>query len=60
MEALVHRGYLDREELKSREVQGAVIEAIALLDRGVVRVAEKREGAWQVKHEIMCPYLIRT
>lgn len=46
--ATIGRAFADRALLKEPETQRAVAEAIARLDRGELRVAEKREGQWHV------------
>lgn len=48
LERLISEAYQDRGRLKDAETARAVERVIALLDRGEVRVAEKRDGAWQV------------
>jgi 2,3,4,5-tetrahydropyridine-2,6-dicarboxylate N-succinyltransferase len=45
---MIREAYADRERLKDPEVRAAVEETIGRLDRGEVRVAEKRDGAWRV------------
>lgn len=46
--ATIGRAFADRALLKEPEVKHAVEETIARLDRGELRVAEKRDGLWQV------------
>ncbi len=46
--ALIHAAYEDRNLLQENEVKSAIEGVIADLDRGVLRVAEKIEGKWQV------------
>jgi 2,3,4,5-tetrahydropyridine-2-carboxylate N-succinyltransferase len=48
LERLVSEAYHDRERLKDRDTAQAVEQVIAMLDRGAVRVAEKRDGEWHV------------
>ncbi len=48
LERLVSEAYQDRERLKDAGTAEAVERVIALLDRGEVRVAEKRDGEWHV------------
>jgi 2,3,4,5-tetrahydropyridine-2-carboxylate N-succinyltransferase len=48
MEALIRLVFAERDRLKEKEIQLVVEEAIARLDRGEIRVAEKIAGAWQV------------
>jgi 2,3,4,5-tetrahydropyridine-2,6-dicarboxylate N-succinyltransferase len=48
LERTISEAYSDRERLKDRQVATAVEEVIARLDRGDLRVAEKREGEWRV------------
>lgn len=48
LERTISRAYADRERLKEAGTREAVEEAIALLDRGEARVAEKVDGAWRV------------
>jgi len=45
---LVELAFADRAMLKDPAVKQAVLETIAALDAGALRVAEKRDGAWQV------------
>lgn len=44
----VQRAYADRALLKVSETAEAVRETVDLLDRGVLRVAEKRASGWEV------------
>ncbi len=44
----VSAAFADRERLQAAGTREAVMETIALLDRGAVRVAEKTDGAWRV------------
>ena len=49
MRTLIEQAWEDRSLLERTEVREAVEEAIAMLDRGELRVAEpKAEGCWQV------------
>jgi 2,3,4,5-tetrahydropyridine-2,6-dicarboxylate N-succinyltransferase len=48
LQRLITGTWEERERLKEGGVREAVEEAIALLDRGEVRVAEKVEGEWRV------------
>lgn len=49
MRTLIEQAWEDRSLLERTEVREAVEEAIAMLDRGELRVAEpKAEGGWQV------------
>lgn len=48
LEKLVHGTFEDRSRLADPAVREAVEEAIARLDRGELRVAEKTDGAWRV------------
>jgi 2,3,4,5-tetrahydropyridine-2,6-dicarboxylate N-succinyltransferase len=48
LQARVSAAYAERDRLKEPGVREAVLEAIALLDRGELRVAEKVEGEWRV------------
>ena len=47
-QATITRAFADRALLKEPEVQRAVADTIAALDRGEIRVAEKRDGTWHV------------
>ena len=53
LRALVEAAFADRARLKDPAHREAVLEVIALLDRGALRVAEKRDGAWQVNAWVM-------
>ncbi|RMG18823.1 MAG: 2,3,4,5-tetrahydropyridine-2,6-dicarboxylate N-succinyltransferase [Deltaproteobacteria bacterium] len=44
----IEAAFQDRELLKAPDYEKAVHDAVALLDRGELRVAEKREGQWVV------------
>ncbi len=46
MRELIQEAFDNRELLESEEHRAAVFEAIAALDRGELRVAEKRDGGW--------------
>jgi 2,3,4,5-tetrahydropyridine-2,6-dicarboxylate N-succinyltransferase len=48
LQARVSGAYAERERLKEPGVREAVLETIALLDRGELRVAQKVEGEWRV------------
>jgi 2,3,4,5-tetrahydropyridine-2,6-dicarboxylate N-succinyltransferase len=48
LESTISAAFADRERLKDPQVKEAVEEAIARLDRGEIRVAEKRGGTWEV------------
>jgi 2,3,4,5-tetrahydropyridine-2,6-dicarboxylate N-succinyltransferase len=48
LERLISAAFAERGLLEERETRQAVEEALALLDRGAVRVAEQRGGEWQV------------
>jgi 2,3,4,5-tetrahydropyridine-2-carboxylate N-succinyltransferase len=48
VQRLVEEAAADRARLADPAVKDAVREAIAALDRGALRVAEKRDGVWQV------------
>src|SRR3990172_5494983 len=45
---LIEKAYDDRTLLDDTAVRRAVFNAVAALDAGTVRVAEKRDGTWQV------------
>jgi 2,3,4,5-tetrahydropyridine-2-carboxylate N-succinyltransferase len=45
--------FADRTKLKDPVFESAVLDAIAALDRGEVRVAEKRDGEWKVNAWVM-------
>lgn len=45
---IIERAWEDRTLLKSPETKEAVAQAIAWLDRGEARIAEKRDGMWHV------------
>ena len=53
VEQRVGEAWADRARLKDQAVRNAVMEALRGLDRGELRVAEKREGAWQVNAWLM-------
>lgn len=44
---LIEAAFADRKLLDQRFYRDAVINTVAALDRGELRVAEKKEGAWQ-------------
>lgn len=52
LQALIETAYEDRATLTpanaAPEVRAAVTQALDALDAGSLRVAEKRDGAWQV------------
>jgi 2,3,4,5-tetrahydropyridine-2,6-dicarboxylate N-succinyltransferase len=52
LRSLIEAAYETRGEISpenaSRELRGAIETAIGMLDSGSLRVAEKRDGAWQV------------
>jgi 2,3,4,5-tetrahydropyridine-2,6-dicarboxylate N-succinyltransferase len=48
LERVISAAWQERDRAGEPEVRAAVEEAIALLDRGKVRVAEKRDGEWRV------------
>ncbi|MSQ83293.1 MAG: 2,3,4,5-tetrahydropyridine-2,6-dicarboxylate N-succinyltransferase [Myxococcales bacterium] len=50
LQPLVSAAFADRELLRDRRHAAAVLDTIALLDRGQVRVASKQADGWQV-HE---------
>ncbi|CAN5733559.1 2,3,4,5-tetrahydropyridine-2,6-dicarboxylate N-succinyltransferase [soil metagenome] len=63
LQDLISSAYEDRERLKEERVRGAVEETITLLDRGQVRVAEKRGDSWEVnawvKEAILLYFAVR-
>jgi len=63
LEEIVSAAYADRERVKDPDTRAAVEEAIALLDRGKIRVAEKVDGEWKVntwiKEAILLYFAIR-
>lgn len=48
LERRVSAAYAERERLKEPGTREAVLETIAALDRGALRVAEKADGEWRV------------
>ena len=48
MRQIIEQAWNDRALLERRETQEAVREAVALLDKGELRVAEPSENGWQV------------
>jgi 2,3,4,5-tetrahydropyridine-2-carboxylate N-succinyltransferase len=44
----IEQAWENRDLLKGKDVQQAVSEVVDQLDRGILRVAEKREGEWKV------------
>jgi 2,3,4,5-tetrahydropyridine-2,6-dicarboxylate N-succinyltransferase len=63
LERRVSAAWAERERLKEPETREAVLETIARLDRGALRVAEKGEGGWRVnawvKEAILLYFAIR-
>jgi len=61
--SMVSDAYRDRDRLEERGVREAVEAAIEMLDRGEIRVAEKRDGEWHtnawVKEAILLYFAIR-
>jgi 2,3,4,5-tetrahydropyridine-2,6-dicarboxylate N-succinyltransferase len=53
LEQKVAAAFQDRDRLKDQAVRGAVLEVVDALDRGVLRVAEKRDGEWRVNAWVM-------
>jgi 2,3,4,5-tetrahydropyridine-2-carboxylate N-succinyltransferase len=53
LRARVEAAFADREKIKDPVHRQAVLEVIAGLDRGTLRVAEKRGGAWEVNAWVM-------
>jgi 2,3,4,5-tetrahydropyridine-2,6-dicarboxylate N-succinyltransferase len=53
LRARVEAAFADREKLKDAAHRDAVLRAVELLDRGEARVAEKRDGEWQVNAWLM-------
>ncbi len=53
LEQRIAAAFQDRERLKDGTVRSAVLETIGALDRGALRVAEKRDGEWKVNAWIM-------
>jgi 2,3,4,5-tetrahydropyridine-2-carboxylate N-succinyltransferase len=49
----VEEAWGDRRRLSDPAVKAAVVQAILALDRGELRVAEKRDGGWQVNAWLM-------
>ncbi len=49
----VGAAFADRAKLKDPAHESAVLDAIAALDRGTIRVAEKRDGQWTVNAWVM-------
>lgn len=48
LKELIEKAWADRELLKSTEIQTAVREVVAMLDKGKLRVAEPDDVNWQV------------
>jgi len=63
LERLISGAYDERERLKEPAVREAVEHTIGMLDRGEVRVAEKRDGEWRthawVKQAILLYFALR-
>jgi len=53
VEERVAAAFADRSRLKDPAFEAAVLHAIRVLDRGEIRVAEKREGEWKVNAWVM-------
>lgn len=49
---LIEKAWQDRTLLQDKKVVETVMEVIDLLDRGMIRVAEKKDGTWQVNQWI--------
>jgi 2,3,4,5-tetrahydropyridine-2-carboxylate N-succinyltransferase len=49
----VGAAFADRSKLKTPGFESAVLDAVAALDRGEIRVAEKRDGEWKVNAWVM-------
>ena len=45
---LIEQAWNDRELLKDRSIQDTIREAVEMLDKGHLRIAEKIDGVWQV------------
>ncbi|MGC9344161.1 MAG: 2,3,4,5-tetrahydropyridine-2,6-dicarboxylate N-succinyltransferase, partial [Bacteroidales bacterium] len=45
---LIEKSWNNRELLKEKEVQSIIYDAIELLDKGKIRVAEKKNDEWIV------------
>ena len=45
---LIEQTWNDRELLKDRSIQDTIREAVEMLDKGHLRIAEKIDGVWQV------------
>ena len=52
LKELIEKAWADRELLKSAEIQTAVREVVALLDKGKLRVAEPDGETWKVNEWI--------
>lgn len=48
LQSMIEQAWESRDLLNDKEVQRAVREAVAGLDSGVFRIAEKRDGVWRV------------
>ncbi|MDQ4128555.1 MAG: 2,3,4,5-tetrahydropyridine-2,6-dicarboxylate N-succinyltransferase [Actinomycetota bacterium] len=53
MKATIEAAFEDRGLLQEEEYRAAVFETIASLDRGALRVAEKRDGGWESNAWVM-------
>ncbi len=53
MEKRVAAAFADRTKLADADVRGAVLKAVHALDRGEIRVAEKKDGEWKVNAWVM-------
>jgi 2,3,4,5-tetrahydropyridine-2-carboxylate N-succinyltransferase len=53
LEKRVSAAWVDREKLKEPVSRAAVLQAVHLLDKGELRVAEKLEGEWRVNAWVM-------
>ena len=53
LQTTIEAAFRERDRLKDAGVKRAVLDVVAALDRGELRVAEKRDGAWQVNAWIM-------
>jgi 2,3,4,5-tetrahydropyridine-2-carboxylate N-succinyltransferase len=53
VEARIGAAWADRSKLADKEFSGAVLETVAGLDRGELRIAEKRDGEWKVNGWLM-------
>ncbi len=53
MRELIQAAFEDRKLLEDEEHRGAILETIAALDRGEIRVAEKGSGGWESNAWVM-------